>query len=229
MTHRDRFLNRISGKSVDRVPFFPDISMWYQWQRYGDEQQWPKVYPPGGIIPPDAEINSRPGIMPERYKDMNLFQIARDVDFGIPIHGYGIFMKTTYKTVKITTETRDKDTITTYVTPKGTLRALTSRADDHSSCTREYMVKSPDDFPILEYIVTDREYTADYARAQTAIDTVDSQGYVNMVVGRSPMGNLVHDYMGIEQTAFALFDEPDKVKRILQLSARLAISGRIAR
>lgn len=216
MTHRERFFNRITGKQTDRTPFFPDLSKWYEYHRNaGDVPE--KDYLPGELIPPGALINKKPGKIPERYRDMNLFDIHRDLDCGLPVHGYGIYYDVSYPNCEIFTQSKGDETIKIIKTPKGELRQVSRMAKDRSTITTEHLVKTVDDFPALKFYIRDAVYTANYDRAQTALDIVGDLGYVNMIAGRSPYGRLVVDLVGIVNLTYIAMDHPDELTKVLEV------------
>jgi hypothetical protein len=215
MTHRERFLNRINGRPVDRVPFFPDLSKWYEYNRYGDGPR-KKVYAPGGLIPPQDKINKLRGIIPEQYADKNLFEIHADLDCGIPVHGYDACYKIENKNIEIITDKSENQVINVYKTPVGELREVIGIAVDYSACRKEYLLKTAEDFRIFEYILEHQEIRKDYSGALEALDIIGEQGYLNCIINRSPMGKLVHNFMGVENVTFALFDTPDLLRGFLK-------------
>lgn len=216
MTHRERFFNRITGKETDRTPFFPDLSKWYEYHRNAGEVP-EKDYLPGEFIPPDAPINRKKGIMPDRYLNMNLLDIHRDLDCGLPVHGYGIFYDVSYPNCEISTKTEGDATIRIIKTPKGQLREVSRMAMDRSTLIVEHLAKNADDFPALKYFIRDAVYTPNYERAQAVLDTVGDLGYVNMIAGRSPYGRLVVDLMGIVNLTYASVDNPTEFLGLLDV------------
>ena len=48
MNPREAFFSVLEGKAIDRAPFFPDISTWYENTRkqFGAEE----IFPPGSFI-----------------------------------------------------------------------------------------------------------------------------------------------------------------------------------
>ncbi len=217
MTHRQRFLGRINGERVDRIPFFPDLSKWYESNRYSDSPR-EQEYLPGELIPPGDAINKLPGTMlPARFRSMNLFEIHKSLGCGIPVHGYDSFYKSSYRNCETSTS-RTTDRVTNILrTPKGTLTEVKGMAADHSYAILEHFVKTESDFEILEFAVKDTVYTSDYPRVEKALSIIGESGYLNLIIPRSPMGRLIHNYMGMEAVAFALMDFPEKIEGILDV------------
>ena len=80
MTHRERFFAVMENKPVDRVPFFPDITDWYNARRtpMGERQR----YHTGEFIFDDDPFHTNPGDMPERFRDFTLLDFYRHFDWG---------------------------------------------------------------------------------------------------------------------------------------------------
>ena len=216
MTQRERFFNRITGKNTDKNPFFPDLSKWYEYHRNAGEIP-DKDYLPGELIPPDDVINKKPGIMPEPYQHSTLFDIHRDLDCGLPVHGYGIFYDVSYPNCEIITQQNDTETITIIKTPKGELRQVSRMAGDRSTMITEHMVKTVSDFPALKEFISNTVYSPNYEKATKALDLVGELGYVNMIVGRSPYGKLVVDLAGIVNLTYIAMEHPHELTETLEV------------
>ena len=74
MTNRQLFLDLIYGKKVEKLLFFPDITVWYQAQRVeaGAEQK----FAPGALIPDNDPIHALSGTMPDKFKNFTEFKIV---------------------------------------------------------------------------------------------------------------------------------------------------------
>ncbi|OGS34261.1 MAG: hypothetical protein A2293_13660 [Elusimicrobia bacterium RIFOXYB2_FULL_49_7] len=217
LTHRKRFLNLINGEKVDKVPFFPDLSKWYEANRYGEGPR-ERNYLPGELIAPEDTINRLPGqALPARFRGKNIFEIHAALDCGIPVHGYDIFYKTTYRNSEII-EKHSPERVTTVIrTSKGELREIKGMAADHSQAILEHFVKSEGDLDILTHIVQDTVYSPNFGRVEKALSIIGESGYLNLIIPRSPMGRLIHNYMGVEAVTYALMDYPEKMQCLLDI------------
>ena len=217
MTHRERFLNRINGKAVDKTPFFPDLTKWYEYMRY-EKGERDRDFLPGGIIWPDEPLHQKPGIMPERYRDMDFLGVHRAIDCGMPVHGYNIFYNTRIdESVRFEKKQTAKELTTTITTPVGELREVRTLNATFNWTTTEYMVKSHEDFKVIEYMTRHTEYTPDYEPVRKALDMVGDQGYINLIIPRSPMGKLIHNLAGVVTVTYALADAPAETESLLEV------------
>ncbi len=216
MTHRERFLNRINGKPVDRTPFFPDLTKWYEYMRYGDGER-PRSFLPGGIIWPDEPLHAKPGIMPERYRDLDFLGVHRAIDCGMPVHGYHIFFNTHVdESVQFAKEQADRQITTTVTTPVGNLREVRTLNATHNWTVTEHMVKSHDDFKVIEHMTAHTTYAPDYEPVERALEMIGEQGYLNLIIPRSPMGRMIHNFAGLLPMTYAIADAPGAVRKLLE-------------
>ncbi len=76
------------------------------------------------------------------------------------------------------------------------------------------MIKQPEDYPVLKYIVENTEYTADYFPVEQAMDWLSEDGVVLDSLPHSPMQMLMIDWIGSEQGRFFYHhaDYPDLVE-----------------
>ncbi|MBN1809521.1 MAG: hypothetical protein JW909_10680 [Planctomycetes bacterium] len=196
MTHRERILGRIAGDSVDRHPYFPDLSYYHK-------------------------VRNSQGNMPEKYAGMTLLEMHAEMDAGILVHVYGDYYKLSYGSVEILTETHGSETAHIYRTPKGELREVRRRTSPHESpFVVEHYLKTPADFEIMEYVLRDQTVTPDYPALQAIIDGIGGQGIVDLVLPRSPLPRVLIDWMGVTAGIYAIYDAPDKLESLLRTMAK---------
>lgn len=84
------------------------------------------------------------------------------------------------------------------------------------------LIKQPEDYVVLKYIVENTEYTADYFPIEQAMDWLGEEGVVLDHLPHSPMQTLMIDWVGSEQGRFFYHhaDYPDLVEDVYQAIAR---------
>ena len=97
MTNRQRLLTILDGNSPDRVPWIPRMDIWYR-----------------------AQINRN--TLPERFSGMSLREMEKALRLGTPARE-GHVHRIEYNNMDVNVRQEGLDTITEYVTPKGTLTA----------------------------------------------------------------------------------------------------------
>jgi hypothetical protein len=113
-----------------------------------------------------------------------------------------------------------------YATPVGTV-SLTERHEsgvgqwhgqrswnDVSPWQTERLIKGPEDYRVVKYMVESTEYVADYFPIEQAIDWLGDEGVVLSILPHSPMQMLMIDWVGSEGGRFYyhLADHPDLVE-----------------
>jgi hypothetical protein len=194
MTHRQRILARLDGRPVDRTPWFPDLSYW-------------------------LHVRQIQGTVPAKYRGLDLPGLHRhpDIDAGLPRHVYGDFLRTGYRRCQIVERPEGPEvTVTEYRTPAGTLTARTRQGAEWESPFRvEYPAKTVEDFKVLEFLLQDRSVEPDFDAARRLLGWVGETGTIQLVLPRSPLPRIIHDYMGLTAGIFALMDSPAECERLM--------------
>ncbi|MGE5549663.1 MAG: uroporphyrinogen decarboxylase family protein [Bacteroidota bacterium] len=214
MTNRERFFNLLEKKPLDRLPFFPDISTWYECTRkeMGEEE----IFGPGAYIPDAEGFHRRPSRLPGRMGRMTFLDFYREYDWGLPVH-MAAWVKISYDdkvTEEITREGPFK--ITTLTTPRGTLRARHQLAADGSWAPIEHFVKELKDLEAIKYALAHQHFTPAFHEIEKFHRETEGFGVCDLVLWRSPFGQLVHDLMGFEQVIYALYDHENVVLEMLE-------------
>ena len=159
------------------------------------------------------------GTLPPKYRGLDLLALHRhpDIDAGLPRHVYGDFLKVSHRQTEIVRRDEGPDTaVTEYRTPAGTLTARERKGAAWESPFRvEYPVKTVEDFRVIEFMLRDRTVEPDFAAAEKLLAWVGEQGTIQLVLPRSPLPRIIHDYMGLAAGIFALVDSPAECQRLM--------------
>ena len=84
------------------------------------------------------------------------------------------------------------------------------------------MIKTPEDYPVVKYMVENTEYIADYFPIEQAMDWLGEDGVVLDHLPHSPMQMLMIDWVGSEQGRFFYHheDHPDLVEDLYHAIVR---------
>jgi uroporphyrinogen-III decarboxylase len=80
----------------------------------------------------------------------------------------------------------------------------------------DYFVKRPEDYRVVEFMVRDTVYHADYDRFLLAQERLGEDGYAmgessaGLWLGYSPMGLMMYTLLGVERFGIDLYDHPDE-------------------
>lgn len=198
MTHRERALAAMQGKPVDHIPFIARMDLWYEYHRNG-------------------------GTLPERYRNMSLWDFQRDL--GVGIFGFGAwgdsFFRLVHHKTEVTKETVEGATVTTYETPFGTFTCRDRMAEELKDAAGtgariEYPFKNEKDYDALQFffenteVVDNREAYADY------IADIGTDGLALPWTGHLPAHQLMIYIMGYQGFYFEAADNPVRLDTLVQ-------------
>ena len=214
MNNRERFFNLLENKPLDRLPFFPDISTWYECtrKRMGEEE----IFGPGAYIPDAESFHQRPSRLPGAMGKMTFLDFYREYDWGLPVH-MAAWVKISYDdkvTERITREGPYK--ITTLTTPHGTLQARHQLAADGSWAPIEHFVKELKDLEVFKCAMEHQHFTPAFHEVEKFHRETEGFGVCDLVLWRSPFGQLVHDLMGFEKVIYAIYDHENVIREMLE-------------
>ena len=108
--------------------------------------------------------------------------------------------------------------VLTYKTPVGSLtKTVRTETGYGSTWTMEHLVKKPEDYAVLEFIINDTTYHANYDAFKQADEAVGESGFVMTSVERTPVQKLWIEFTGIERFSLDWYEERETVERILDV------------
>ncbi|MFQ5809116.1 MAG: uroporphyrinogen decarboxylase family protein [Armatimonadota bacterium] len=196
MTNRERVLAIMEGRSPDRIPWIPRLQIWHK-----------------------AMV--RQGTLPERFEGMSLRQIEQALGMGTPARGGRVLEVEQGGDVEVTARREGRSVATTYRTPAGTVstRAQTSEELQRAGIRDlevEHMIRGPDDYAAVEYLVSHREYRPTYDEYLAYEADIADDGYPLVSTGDCPLHHFLQKLAGYEAGHYHLFDYPDKVEHLLR-------------
>ena len=203
MTFRERITATFKKQKTDKVVWQPRIEHWYN-------------------------VNTVRNAIPEKYTNKTVLDIYDDLNAS-PRYYYGTstdisepqtFLKITYKNGAEIRQIPQKDGIRLiYNSPKGQLTG--KKGFGEWGCSwhfSEFPVKKISDFEILEYILQNTVTEFNYDFYREAEKQLGDRGICQFYFDRSPLQNLFLMYMGIENTIYANFDQPQRIKEFLKIA-----------
>jgi len=104
----------------------------------------------------------------------------------------------------------------TYKTPVGSLtKTIRTEPGYGSTWTMEHLVKKPEDYAVLEFIINDTNYHANYDTFEQAYEAVGESGFVMTSVERTPVQKLWIEFTGVERFSLDWYEERETVEQIL--------------
>jgi hypothetical protein len=199
MTIRERILSVYRGTTLDVVPFMLDLSHWFYHRRR---------------LPWDL---SQAYIEPE-YELLDYHKRA-GVGFYLPNLGafynaeYGAGVQAT--TQKLGAEAQPEIAWRLETARGGIERRRIWEPNSYSWAISKWGVATQDDLRILAEALSSRTYAPLWDRYYAWIDAVGDYGVVYMSAGYSALGQLLHYWMGVERTLYALVDWPETMREII--------------
>jgi uroporphyrinogen-III decarboxylase len=221
MSIHDRVDAIFNGTKPDRIPFVDRLEIWY------------RCHSRAGTIPPDyqnmslAEIHQAVGLGQEVYlvpyalKMRGVEVIARFNDQTIfherePVMEFfcGISEMASYERAGVTE--------IELITPVGKLRALHELLPENivsgtEPYLKEHLIKDEADFNTVEYIIERQEFVPRFEKVGREEERLDGIGYVVPMTPRVPFQQVLLEYLGEVPLFYALYDNPDKVKRLMHV------------
>lgn len=196
MTNRERLLAIMAGRSPDRIPWIPRMEIWYT-------------------------AHKRQGTLPEKYKGWSLREIERDLGMGTPARDGRIF-RTELHDVEVRTQERGNETLTEYITPLGKVSTLHQRSEvlervGIGGLEVEHMIKGPEDYPVVEYIIQHTEIIPTYEEYKAYEEWIGEDGVPMVHIGHDPMFRILCGLIGYNSAFFELHDHPDLVAHLLEV------------
>jgi len=107
----------------------------------------------------------------------------------------------------------------TYITPVGSVsekKTVETEYYKSSDWFSERIIKSPSDYPVVEFIINNTTYHPNYDVFLKLERFLGNDGIVRARVDYPPLLKLIIEYMGIERFSLDLYDHPEEVEKLLK-------------
>ena len=197
MDHRERALAAMRGERVDHIPFIARMDLWYSFHKNQDT-------------------------LPHPYQRASLWDLQRDL--GIGIFGFGAwdisYYRLEHRNVTVRRETRGQETITTYETPYGSLRARDVMAEELKEAAGtgariEYPFKSEQDYDALLYFIESTRVVENFEAYGQFMDAIGGDGLALPFSGHLPAHQLMIFFMGYQRFYYELYDHPARLEALI--------------
>lgn len=198
MNHLERAVAAMKGLPVDHIPFIARMDLWYSYHSNGKT-------------------------LPERYRDMSLWDIQRDL--GIGIFGFSAwdisFYRQEYKDILVEKYTDGGANVTKYETPYGTLVCRDSMAEELKEAAGtgarvEYPFKTEADYDALQFLFEHTEVSENYEVYNAFIESIGTDGLALPFTGHLPAHQLMLNYLGYQQFYLEMNDHPSRIEKLIE-------------
>jgi uroporphyrinogen-III decarboxylase len=221
MTHRERILAAIRGKTPDRLPWVPRLEFWFRVRmRQG-------TLPPGLQSLTLTEIADRLGVgcyasIPD-FTDAAVENAMIDRTLGLfhlPVIPYHITLEDVDRRVT----RHGQETVVEYHTPAGSIRTASVFTEEmldagaSMSWTTEHAIREPRDFEVVGHIFSHLRVEPHLEGYLARRAEVGEQGLaIGYLLGTAgPIHHIMKEFMPLEQFFYALHDYPEKVHRLAE-------------
>ena len=197
MTNRERLQAIMAGRSPDRIPWIPRLQVWHT-------------------------AHQRAGTLPERYRDMSLRDVERDLGMGTPARDGRVFRARQEGDVEVTGRDEGGTRLTEYRTPAGTVSIRQRHSDELDAAgiggmEIEHLIKGPGDYAAASYLLSHMRYEPAYDD-YTAYDAdIGDSGYPMVSVGDCPLHYFLQKLVGYNNAYYHLTDFTVQVEELLEL------------
>ncbi|MDZ7373734.1 MAG: hypothetical protein ONB23_07160 [candidate division KSB1 bacterium] len=217
MTPREAILRIFRKQPVNQLVWQPRIYYWY----YGNglPNPAPDEYVRRHGPPPPSPIEQvQSPQVPDEFRISPMIELYRRLPasprYPQEVLGVRLFEIVYDGTVQIHQQKNGSCVTTTWSTPVGELREVTIHGY-HS----EYLLKSPEDFRVMVYILDHSEFVFWDDAFEIADREFGDLGVVTSFYPRSPLQRLIIEWMGFENVVYALSDYPVQTRALLQAIA----------
>ena len=205
MNNRERFFKILNNENVDRTPFFPDITTWYENTRktIGDKE----IFGPGVYIPDNIDFHNRKSNLKGKLAGYTFLDFYKEFDWGLPVHIYDWYEEEYINNVQKIIKREGRKKHVKFCTPIGDVSRTLTMGAEGSWVPTEFFIKDKKDFEVLKYVFDNRKIIPNFEKITTFLNETKGFGVCDLVIWRSPFGKLVHEFMGFTDVVYGLHDE----------------------
>jgi uroporphyrinogen-III decarboxylase len=194
MTNRARVTAILEGRHPDRIPWMPRLKIWY-------------------------EAHRRQGTLPARYQGWTQREIERDLGMDRVVRDARVF-RTALRGVETRTHREGETTVTTYVTPVGTVSKRVRQTETMAKAgiqglEIEHLIKGPADYPAVEFIVEHTAVLPTYDDYRAYEAEIGAETVPLVCLPADPMYTILQDLIGYERAFYHMQDYPDRIAHLL--------------
>jgi hypothetical protein len=193
MTERERLIKVLKGEKPDRVPWFADLSHWY-WAENG--RQW--------------------NLFVNHGTKQEIIDLHKEVKAGWYIGADSLHEEYYDDGVVREREMINDTAVESFKTSIGTISMLRVwNPVSFSWDIKKLMVENIYDLKVLLYATERRKFRPKYENWRNVEEIGNEVGLGFPNLAYTGLGSLISYYMGIENTIFAIYDEPELVRKYI--------------
>lgn len=196
MNYKEAIIKVFEGKKPSVIPWQPRIYYWY-----------------------NANITRK--TIPERFKDKSMMEVYKELKIS-PRYISEVLnlnpIRMNFNKVEVKMNMEEDNIITILSTPLGELREVKKMNTEGGHRIVEFFCKKIEHLKIIEYVIKNLSFHFDEDIYNQGLETFENWGVPQIYPPRrSPLQMLFLDFMGIEETIYALYDEKKKVEEFMKV------------
>jgi uroporphyrinogen-III decarboxylase len=196
MNLRERLLAVFERKRPDCVPWFADLSWWYEAERLR-------------------------GTLPRRFLGDAVVGFYRELGCGLYLP-----LVAPYRhkfDCEVRERSLDENTVERiYTTPVGVLSEVERRLpESFTSAHLERMVKAADDMRAFRYLLESQRFERNLEEVAHKERHYGEQGVVVLSVPRTPLSRMVVEFAGVEATVSLAMEKPQEMREVVGIMERM--------
>ena len=220
MNERQRIINTLRGEPTNKPPWATRLDIWHESRLRTDTM-------PQELIGKELnEIHRTLKVGRQCYAQL-IYTRLRGVDMTVEFNGEMVRKETDPilrfpQPRELVTMKKPGDTLITFKTPAGTscLRFKVVEEMIRSAVAPylvEHLLKDDHDFKVVKWIISHSELVADYDAFEAKEKVAGDHGFTIAMMERIPFQRILLDFMGEEQTIYAMMDSAENFQYLLDI------------
>ena len=206
MNERDRLLTVLAGGVADRIPWYADLSWWYDAHRSrGDFLDSYKD-------PIDSHPSYRSHFQLVPTDGSGYLRLHQDSGVGIYFYAPMVWTEQYSANIHIIVEQQENLITSRIITPVGELESISQYLpESFTSAYKTYYIKKPEDLKVMQYIWTHREVRPNYGEFVRVSTLWNGAGVAFSLspISTAALQTLMSRWAGIETTINLIYDAPE--------------------
>jgi len=210
MTNRERVLNTLNRRPVDRFPWMARLSIWYSHHK-------------------------KQGTLPEEFEEMTLREAEEHLGIDESARDVCCYRKE-WQDVEIRKTEENGIISREFLTPVGTVSTRTQATEYLHAMTVEHMVKTEADYPVVEFMYKNRQIIPTPEKVAEYDEKIGDAGLPMVWLDLDPMSWIMRSIVGQQNFYYHLADFPERIESLYEVmteqclqiqDAALACSARL--
>lgn len=215
MNERERLLSVLEGGAADTIPWFADLSWWYDAHKMKGDL--PEAYRDKGGTDPSYQSHFQ--LTPT--DGAGYLRLHQDTGVGIFAYAPMVWTETFSADIQFIVHEENNIITSKVITPLGQIESTSQYLpDSFTSAYKSYYIKNPADLKVMQYIWTHREISPNYEEFERVDRFWDNAGiaFALSPISTSALQTLITRWAGIITTVNLIIDAPALFKETIEIA-----------